>query len=146
MQQHGPADEVLYLLQQVGGQQDGFVGFQNTQQHLVKVLPVEDVVAGEGLIHQDVVGALTQGQDHLKLVLLAGGKPADGLVGRQLEEVQQSVEAFLTEGRKLAGEKNSVLLCGQVGEEGVLAGGEGQAGDVGPVYRSAVQGDLALIG
>ena len=43
---------------------------QNPQKQLIKILPVKYVVSRKGLIHQDIIRALTKGEDHLQLILL----------------------------------------------------------------------------
>ena len=114
----------------MGGQEDGLGGLQDAQQHPVEVLPVEHVVAGKGLVHKNVVRPLAQGQNHLKLVLLSGGEAAQGPLFRQAEEVHQHLEAAGPEGGEVFGAEVPVPGGSEAGEEGMLTGGEGEAGDV----------------
>ena len=145
MEQDGSANKMLHLLQQVGGQQDGLLGLQDAQQHLVKILPIEDVVAGKGFVHQNIVRPLAQGQDHFKLILLAGGKAADGLVQGQLEEVHQSGKTLFPEGGEVFPIKIPVGGGGEGGEIGVFTGGKGEPGNIFWGDGVSVQGDLPLI-
>ena len=57
-QQDGTGQESLDLLQQMGGEDHRLVIRQQAQHHPVEVLPVEEVAAGEGFVHEDVVRPL----------------------------------------------------------------------------------------
>ena len=144
-QQHRPADKLRYLLQKVGGEEHGLGGLENAQEHLVKVLAVENVVPGEGLIHEDIVRALGKGENYLQLVLLAGGKGAHGLFHGQIEKIHQPFKPLGAEAGELGFVERPVVGGGEVGEKGVLAGGEGESGNILPGDGLAVQGHRALV-
>ena len=69
------------------GQQDRLPRGEQAQQELVEVLAVEHVVPRKGLVHEDVVRPLAEGEGHLELVLLPGREGARALALRQAEEV-----------------------------------------------------------
>ena len=91
MEQDRPADEVLNFLNQVGGEENGFLRLQNAQQDFIKILPVEQVIARKGLIHKDIVRPLAQSENDLELVLLPGGESPYSPVHGELEEVHQQI-------------------------------------------------------
>ena len=145
-QQYRPADEVVDLGEQVGGEDDRLGGLQNPQQHFVEVLSIEHIVSGKGFIHENVVRTLAQSQNHLHLVLLAHRHGTQGTVSRQAEEVHEGFKPLIPPGGEVLPVEDPVLLGGESGEKGVLTGGKAETGDVVPADGYPVQGDGALIG
>ena len=145
MYEHGAANKAADLLDEVRGQQHRLVFAEYAEQHLVEVLTVENVVAAEGLVHEDIVRALAERQHGLKLVLLTGGELARRHGERQLGEVHQHVEALAAEGWEVVGVELRVAERAEVGEKRVLARGEGYARDVPAANRLTVERYRAVV-
>ena len=139
MQQNGPSDKARHFLNQMCGQDHRFVRLENAEQNLIKILAVENIVSRKRLVHQDIIRALRQGHDDLKLVFLPGREAADGLVHRKLKEVHQALKTPAEERLKVLLIKFPVGFGGQGGEEAVLTRGEGKPADVLPRDQFAVQ-------
>ena len=118
---------------------------ENAEQDLVKVLPVENIVSRKRFVHQDIIRALRQGHDDLKLVFLPGREAADGLVHRKLKEVHQALKTPAEERLKVLLIKFPMGFGSQGREEAVLAGGKGKTADILPRDRFAVQRNFTCI-
>ena len=130
MQQQRTTDKVLDFLQQMRGEHHGFTLSQKSQQNLIEILAVENIVSRKGFIHENVVRALRKGKHDLKLVFLARGAASDGTILRQSKKVHKRVKTLFVEARKVLGIEAKMLLCVQRREKTVLARGKGEASDV----------------
>ena len=70
---------------------------KDAEEHLIKVLAVENVVARKGFVHKNVVGSLAKCHYNLKLIFLSCRKAPYWSVLFKVKKFHKPVKSFLGE-------------------------------------------------